>query len=958
MPLGFAGVVVRAQLPTFGEGKLFERTAELATLAQATVRARAGSGAIVVVEGAPGLGKTALLATVCRQASSVGMRVLMARGAELERNLPFGVVRQLFEPTMRELSASDRAAIMEDAAALAKPIIDQQPQETDAGQNEFAGLHGLYWLCANLSDLGTVLVAVDDAHWVDLPSLRWLAYLAQRLEGLHVVLLLTTRPQEINSEELTIVTQAAAAVVMSLRPLSLESSAALVRLMLSGEAESEFYEACHAASGGNPFYLREIITAARAGDQASGTAHDVEQLVPASVSRSVLWRLGRLGADALVVAQALATLGDESELRHVARLAELTLERANQAADRLLAADLIRRERPLAFAHPVVRAAVYENMAPGARSSAHARASRMLAAEGAEPDRVAVHLLVTDPATDPWRVELLRKAAREALARSAPDTAASYLHRALAEPAPALVRPAVLSELGFAEARAGRPEAVDHLASAMDSLSDARERARVARVLGDVLVSEARVSEAVQALDRAIAGLAADSAREARDVSLRLEAQALGFCPLDAATLPSIGPRLTRLLRDAGSGRIHPLLLLHQAMHEIMVGKSAQRAAQLAHRSLQGGLLTEVLADPQFSHLIAYVLMIADLLDEALRLFEQARLDFQRRGTALGLAVASCWGAHAHYRQGSLAEAETDARAALTISLPARWHFTSAAALSVLLETLVERGDYASAEHALDMCPLPLDGMTGPLSMYLRSGRGCLRIAQGQIREGVTDVLAAGRATEEIGFSNPAFAPWRSTAALALVSLGDHEQANQLAYEELELARQFGAPRPIGIALRAAGLITSGTAGLNLLREAVSVLEASGARLELARALVDLGAGLRRAGRRQESREPLERGLDLAVRCHAGVLPQRAREELRVAGARPRRDLLTGVDALSASELRVAKMAATGMTNRQIAQALFVTTKTVETHLRHVYQKLDGTSRGDLAHALGTGNEG
>ncbi|MGI9097877.1 MAG: helix-turn-helix transcriptional regulator [Solirubrobacteraceae bacterium] len=948
---------MKADLSTFGRDALFERTAELAVLTRAIGRARAGSGVLVVVEGPPGLGKTALLAAACRRASGAGMCVLMARGAELERDLPFGVVRQLFEPAVRRLSASERAAVLEDAAVLATPVIDPRPRESGARPDEFASLHGLYWLCANLSERETLLVAVDDAHWADQPSLRWLAYLAHRLEGLHVMVLLATGSHEAAPPELTIGAQSARAVVISLRPLSLGASGAVVRSVLGHEANQPFCQACHEASGGNPFYLRELINAARgdALDSTSAGAQDVEQLVPAGVSRSVVWRLGRLGTDALVMAQALATLGGESELRHVAHLAGLPVERAARAADRLLTADLIRRERPLAFSHAVVRAAVHEDVAPGARSSAHAHAARMFAAEGVESDRVAVHLLATEPGADPWTVERLREAAREALVRRAPDTAASYLHRALAEPPPASVRPSVLSELGFAEACAGRPEAAEHLADSLQGVTDPRERARIASALGEVLVMQARIPEAVEELDRAIAGLAADPGPEARDVTLRLESQLLGFCLLDRAMLPAVGPRLARLLDEAGPATTHPLLLVHQAMHEVMGGGSAQLVARLADHALEEDLLAEVSANPQLFYLGAGALMIADFLGEADRWFEQARLSAQRHGSAAGFALASCWGGHLHYRRGALAEAEADARAALDISLPADWHQTSLLALGLLLLTLVERGDYAGAEDALDLCPLDLDDTEVYFAAQVRWGRGRLRIAQGKVLEGLADVQAVGRLNDQWGIANPAFLPWRSTAGLALASLGEQKEATRPVNEELRLARQFGAPRAIGIALRAAGLIAPGPAGLELLGEAVSVLETTEATLELARALVDQGAGLRRAGRRKEARDPLERGLDMAVRCHAGPLPQRARDELRVAGARPRRDLRTGVEALSASELRVASMAAGGMTNRQIAQALFLTTKTVETHLRHTYRKLNVPSRAGLTHALAGG---
>jgi DNA-binding CsgD family transcriptional regulator len=188
--------------------------------------------------------------------------------------------------------------------------------------------------------------------------------------------------------------------------------------------------------------------------------------------------------------------------------------------------------------------------------------------------------------------------------------------------------------------------------------------------------------------------------------------------------------------------------------------------------------------------------------------------------------------------------------------------------------------------------------------------------------------------------------------ALALLSAGEPEDAQKLAQEELELARAFGAPRTLGMALRAAGIVTGGQGGRDLLDEAVSVLEYSPAALEHARALADFGAALRRANRRSEAREPLRRALDLATRCGADLLAARAWEELAATGARPRKAHLTGVEALTASERRIADMAAKGMSNPEIAQALFLTRRTVETHLTHVYQKLEIASRDQLPAAL------
>jgi DNA-binding CsgD family transcriptional regulator len=231
--------------------------------------------------------------------------------------------------------------------------------------------------------------------------------------------------------------------------------------------------------------------------------------------------------------------------------------------------------------------------------------------------------------------------------------------------------------------------------------------------------------------------------------------------------------------------------------------------------------------------------------------------------------------------------------------------------------------------------------------------RGRLRLAQDRPEEALADLLEAGKHWQALAWSHPGLTVWRSEAARALVRLGEQEEAWRLAAEQLELARATQLPRPIGAAALAAGMVATPRPSLRLLREAVDLLERTQAKLELARALVELGAAVRREGKRVAARETLRRGLELAHRAGARPLAEHARAELVAAGARPRRPVFSGVDALTASELRVARLAADGLTNREIAERLFVTERTVETHLRHAFQKLDISSRLQLPGALG-----
>jgi DNA-binding CsgD family transcriptional regulator len=235
---------------------------------------------------------------------------------------------------------------------------------------------------------------------------------------------------------------------------------------------------------------------------------------------------------------------------------------------------------------------------------------------------------------------------------------------------------------------------------------------------------------------------------------------------------------------------------------------------------------------------------------------------------------------------------------------------------------------------------------------WLSHARGRILFAQGRYAQALGEFLAAGEAAISGLAPSPTFLAWRSDAALAALAVGDLDMARHLSDEELELARVFGASRALGVALRVAGLVTGGPRGEALISEAVEVLDGRDTRLERARALADLGAFLRRSNRRVDARRLLRQALDTAHHLGAVTLARRAETELRAAGARPRRVLLTGLEALTASERRIAELAAEGLTNREIAQTLFIAARTVEGHLTHVFTKLDVTARSGLRAAL------
>ena len=934
---------------------LLEREGEVAQLGALLEAARSGAGRFVLVEGGAGIGKTALLATTRELGREAGMRIFHARAGELEREFSYGIVRQLFEPALAGARQSEREEILSGAAALATPLFggDYLAGAPSAEvESAFPTMHGLFWLAANLAARRPLLLAVDDLHWADKPSLRWLAYLVRRLDGLPVLVVACLRPAEGEDRLLTEVVSDPSVFVVRPPPLSEAAVATLVRKALSPEAESEFCAACFAATGGNPLFVRELLTAL-ASQGISPTTDQVarvREIGPVGVVRSIGLRLSRLPAEAGRLARAVAILGDDVELEAAAALAALDHERAADAAAALGRAGILRPELPLTFVHPVVRAAVYNGLTPAEHEREHSKAALILAERGAAGEQAAAQLLLTSPKGEDAVVASLREAARRALAQGAGDNAVAYLRRALAEPPPAEERAETLHQLGSAERLTLEPAASGHLREALLLTDAPQRRAWIALELGRMLFwgEGGRALEAVDVLERAIEELPRDES----DLRQRLEAALLTIALEEPALYARALERLERLRAQPPDSTLGGRILLAAlAYHDARAGASLASCVARAERALAGRPLYGHEAGMGWCH-VGFVLANADRFDAARDVYDAALADARARGSVFAFALASLLRGGAAYLRGALVDAEADLRLAieaceangLAAGLPTPFAY--------LADTLIERGDLDGAAGALARVAA---GEEFPETVHLisfRTSRARLRILQGRTREGLAELLELGRRFEAIGGRNPAVYSWRSPAALALLELDEREEARRLGSEEVELARQWGAPRALGKALRTAGLVEGGEAGLLLLRAAVDVLEDSPALLERARALTELGAALRRANRRAEAREPLRQGLEVAHGCGAKPLAQRAHTELVATGARPRRLALSGVEALTPSERRVADMAADGMTNRDIAQALFVTPRTVEVHLSSAYRKLGISARSQLSDAL------
>lgn len=934
-----------------GATRLLEREGELQALDRAIAAAAAGQAGLVLVEGPGGIGKSRLLAEARRRATASGLLVLSARGGELEQDFPFGVVRQLFEPRLADDAV--RARVLSGAAASAAPVfgLPGARAEHDASDDaSFASLHGLYWLTVNLSAEAPLLLAIDDLQSCDRASLRYLAYISHRLEGVPALVVGSARRFEPGTDDAMLAELASDPGAHMLCPgqLSLHAVEEVVRERLGDGVDTAFAEACHTSTQGNPLLLNELLRTLQAEAVAPDAEHVsvVAELGPRAASRAVLLRLARLPAAAVSLARALAVLGDGAELAVVGALAGLDGEAVATAGRKLVRAEILRAEPPLGFVHPLVQAAVYRDLAPGERELCHERAARLLLERAAPAENVAAHVLAMPRHGEAWVVDVLRAAARAAFAKGAPDAAIASLRRALAEPLAPELRAELLFELGRAQALTSLPESAEALRGAYESAPDPESRGHAADWLACTLVFMEAPDEAAEIARRTTLELPA----ELDDLRLQLEAGEL--ISLFFGARDDDGERLERLRShrriDTERGPGASMLAAVAAWEWAESAGRSDEVVALARSALRDGTL--VTADAGYLAVAAILpLALADL-DEAIEQWDAVRAEAHRSGFVFTILAVQLWGGYTQYLRGELDDAEAELRAALVTA--AHWGVPTQQpwAQAVLAELLVDRGAVAEARALLDDAIDPPPG-SDPAALLDRAQTRVL-LAEGRAEEALA---RADRFRRQAGWRrHPRYVPWRSLEAQALDRLGRQDEAVALAAEELELAREWGSPGTVGRSLRVLGTIERED-GLAHLEEACAVLEHAPARLQRAKALAALGEALRRARRPTEARGPLRQALELAAICGATALVDRARAELHATGARPRTTALRGVGSLTASERRVADLAADGLSNRDIAQTLYVTPKTVEVHLSNAYRKLEIGSRRELPSVLARG---
>ncbi len=946
-------------------GPLRERDDAQALVAAETERALAGTGGLVLLRGATGTGRTAVLEHAARHAADRGLRVLRARCSPEDTTVPFATVLQLLGPV---------------------------PEFTDLapGGDDRGSAARLWRVLRSYADEGPLLVAVDDVHLADDPSRRWLLEAARRLDRLPVLLVVTERSQyDIDPRPAGLAQTLSPSLVRThtLAPLGDAAAAGIVRAAFPG-AGPRWTAQCVRAGAGSPLLLHALLDDLGGTPRPDGSAPDgvpplpatCAELYPGSYPAAVSWWLNSAGTETADVARCLAALeqawpqgpvpdGDrtgrptEAEGDAAGRDGLLGFADAGDPVDLLAEAagadparvagwlaamtrlGLLRRDasgRPR-YAHPLLRDAVLTGWPRPRREAAHRAAAEASLRRGGRVEAVARHLLRTPAVAEPWALRVLRDAVTVAVHDARPGAAVAYLRRALDEPLADDLRQRLLTELGSLEyASADAPAAIARLAEAQHLPADPRNRVRTAVALGTALAARGEIRTAMEVLRRT-------EGRLSGHPGLTRTVQAAGalLSDEDLATRQEVyrwlcetGEHSPELLGTAGQA----LLVRYGATAGLI---SAQEAMTRVRALLaQPG---DPLAEPFLLGTAAAVAQWADELDEAERLVERGLAGqhpallhpMQHALLNTRADIAAARGDHA----GLLADAaRADAAASRTGPTNRDAH---------ALMALVHTGRTEEAGRLARTFDLRRAPESWELNRFLYA-RGVQRAAAGDVVGALHDFLECGRRQAARDVVSPVVTPWRTAVAECRLALGGGQDALALATEELRLARVWNTPRTVGRALRVLGTATGGRRGMELAEEAVRTLRDGpvDTGMELIEALLAQGRQLLAAGERGRARDRLREAAELAERKGAVRLLTLAGQALRDSGARSPATTGTGSGALTGSERRIAELAATGRTNTEIADLLHLARRTVETHLTSTYRKLRIRRRTELPAAL------
>ncbi|CAM3574693.1 AAA family ATPase [Kibdelosporangium persicum] len=903
-----------------GTGKLVERDSVLAELARLLTESACGHGKVAVISGGIAAGKTALLETFEQHAVSARATLLHACGTPTEQTLRFGVVEQFFRGT----TGSAVARLVTDL--IASPYGSESPDE----DSESRIAHSV---CAALLDLAgeqPLVISVDDHQFADHASIRVLTYLLHRIGSAPVMLVFGQRtgtssglvPEALRHPDSRLFT---------LPPLSQDGIGRLLADRLDVKAAPRLAPGCHALTGGNPLLLHALIEDCR----ALGVDGMSEPVAGPAFASAVLSCLHRGGPQLQRTARAIAVLG---ELATPALLARFLGERLSVVSDTLEALELAGLTAGSQFRYGRARAVILGELTAAERSTLDLRAARLLHADGVAPAEVVGYLLDAGEAEEPWAAGVLRAAGDQIL---------THAERALA-----------LGEVG---------DAVRYLESASRFCGDGRQRATLTARLARFqwTVSPAAASRHHGPLRAALRqGMLTDGEAMRLVRSLAWHGQP-GEAVRALETVTGPPDPAERDLTGRWLARWHPPLFAaaqRNGLTEPLRAKNVRAKTSstdcdntaMVDRTEQVLRESRVGDTPPESVLSALrELLAADQPKRAMYWCEDLLRDAERQHATAWCAVLTDLRSAINLRLGELADAERDACDALSLLSVRSWGVAIGSPLSHLVLATTRMGKFDEAERAFTLAIPRAMGHSGYWLEYLVA-RGHFSLATGRPHAALDDFRTVGDLAASWNLDDPVTLPWRVEMARALAQLGQADRATHLIREQLAmLGSASGWMR--GVSLGVLASVADLPQRRAILDAAVDLLQTAQDGYHLAHVITELGRVRHREGRLTRARQLWHRALRLAERCHAHPL---RREVLACLGAlntdaRPGgpRDV-DGSPALSAAERRVAELAVSGRTNREIGQTLHITLSTVEQHLTKVYRKLNIKRRSELPAVL------
>jgi DNA-binding CsgD family transcriptional regulator len=923
---------------------LVERGVAIHAIDELIDRMRRGAGATLVFDGAAGIGTSTMLEHGARMAANAGLLVLRARGDELGRHVPHGALQQLLARTVRELDADSLVQLTASpAASLIDALGARRPDSPFAPGQVATGLWWLLdWLCERIEQ--PILIVVDDLQWIDGSSLEAFAFLAARVDGMCCGMLVADRTGDpcIAPVVRSRLRSAAPTRIVELAALSAAAGALLAREMDPSLDERDV-EAIHQTTGGNPFLLTELVAHLRLGDATT---------VPPRVVNHVHARLQRLQDDARLVGAATAVLGQWATVARIAAVSELPSSRVEQLIDELVDSNVLTRSHvACSFRHPLLRDAMLAAVIGDAeRRRLSRQAGQSAIDDGLEPTAIASLLLDAPIAGDTETSARLIAGAVSALDAASPREAIDFLDRAIAEPITDDAMRATAWTL-LVQAHTAIDDKAATLAAAtaaLEHLVEPQERSNLHVTIANVRISLGDVTGAMRGFTDAANEIENVPGSASRVVMLRAGGASFGrfLEPTDGNERdPMLSALSSNPSQDTHETRI---LLANIATSYVLGNRDSPQARVLARRALAGTtLLDETAPDAPIFHVATAALAWSDDYDSALPALDAAVAEATRRGSALGYAISTGSRGGVLLRRGELVRAAADLHSSIE---GRREGWTSYLPMTGFMaaRTCYELDDRDAIRSTVDIC-VPAGKLAdwGPLEPYAHACLAYVALADGddsRALELLLDAVAAARRQFQHSIT---LAEWRHLAVELAVRNDECHGVLDLSRESLILARALGAPRPLGLALRAAALVAEDpAAGRELLDEAIAVLDAGAVRVELARSLQQRGIRTRFDAGSDDGRDDLERALKIATECGARRIIGEIAALGIVTPAAPILDLLTP------GEARVAELAASGLTNRDIAGAQFVTVKAVEWHLSNVYRKLGIRGRRQLAMAL------